>query len=52
MSLVIYYGFYALKDLTCYTEWSKSEREKQMSYINTYVESRKNVLMNLFSGQD
>ena len=21
----------------CYTEWSKSEREKQMSYINTYI---------------
>ena len=22
----------------CYTEWSKSEREKQISYINTYLE--------------
>ena len=21
----------------CYTEWSKSEREKQISYINTYI---------------
>ena len=21
----------------CYTEWSKSEREKQMSYINIYI---------------
>ena len=21
----------------CYTEWSKSEREKQISHINTYI---------------
>ena len=21
----------------CYTEWSKSEREKQISYINTHI---------------
>ena len=21
----------------CYTEWNKSEREKQVSYINTYI---------------
>ena len=21
----------------CYTEWSKSEREKQVSYINTFI---------------
>ena len=21
----------------CYTEWSKSKREKQISYINTYI---------------
>ena len=25
----------------CHTEWSKSKREKQISYINTYVESEK-----------
>ena len=30
-----------------YSEWSKSEREKQVLYINTYMESRKMVLMNL-----
>ena len=23
----------------CHTEWSQSEREKQISYINTYLES-------------
>ena len=33
-----------------YTEWSKSEREKQISYINIYMESRKMVMMNLFAG--
>ena len=36
----------------CYTEWTMSLREKQISYINTYVESRKMVLMNLFAGQE
>ena len=25
----------------CYTEWSKSEREKQIPYANTYMESKK-----------
>ena len=38
-----------------YTKWSKSERERQILYINTYIyiymESRKTVLMNLFAGQ-
>ena len=34
----------------CYTEWSKSEREKQILYINTlYMKFRKMVLMNLFA---
>ena len=23
--------------MECHTEWSKSEREKQISYINTYI---------------
>ena len=32
-----------------YTEWSKSEGEEQILYINTYMESRKTVLMNLFT---
>ena len=40
-------------------EWSKSERERQILYINAYIyvyihiymESRKMVLMNLFAGQ-
>ena len=38
----------------CYTEWSKSERENQISYINThiYMDSRKMVLMNLLEGQE
>ena len=34
-----------------YTERTKSEREKQVSYINTYMESRKVVLMNLSARQ-
>ena len=38
------------KNLHC-TEWSKSERERQISYINAYMEYRKMVLMNLASGQ-
>ena len=25
------------KPRACYTEWSKSETEKQISYINTYL---------------
>ena len=36
----------------CYTEWSKSERENQILYINVYMESRKMALVNLFSGQE
>ena len=28
-----------------------SQREKQISYIDAYMESRKMVLMNLFAGQ-
>ena len=35
----------------CYSEWSKSERERQISYTKTYMESRKMVLKNLFAGQ-
>ena len=34
-----------------YTEQSKSEREKQMSHINIYMESRRMALMSLFAGQ-
>ena len=41
------------KPRSCYTEWSKSEREKQISYINTYIWNLgKEVLMNLFAGQE
>ena len=37
----------------CYTEWSKSEREKQMLYINAHVWSlEKMVYTNLFEGQE
>ena len=36
---------------SAHTEERKSEREKQISYINAYMESRKMVLMSLFSGQ-
>ena len=36
----------------CHTERSKSEREKQISYVNTYVESRKMVQMNQFAGRN
>ena len=38
----------------CYKEWSKSKRERQILYINTYIymESRKVVLMNLFAGKE
>ena len=27
----------------CYTEWCKSEREKQILYINIYVEYTKSI---------
>ena len=36
----------------CYVEWSKSERENQILYINVYMESRKMALVTLFSGQE
>ena len=36
----------------CYTEWSKSEREKQILYINMYKWSLEKVLMNLFAGKE
>ena len=37
----------------CYTEWSKSEREKQIPYANTYIWNLKEkmVLKNLGAGQ-
>ena len=28
----------------CYTEWSKSEREKEISYINAYVWNLENSI--------
>ena len=34
-----------------YIEWSKSEREREISYANIYMESRKIALINLFEGQ-
>ena len=34
------------------TDWSKSEREKQVLYINAYREPRKMLLMNLSAGQE
>ena len=34
----------------CFTEWSKSEREKYcIFFTNIYMESKKKVLMNLFT---
>ena len=36
---------------TYYTEWSESEREREILYTNAYTESRKMVLNNLFRGQ-
>ena len=39
----------------CHIEWSKSEREKQIPYANTYIwnlKKRKMVLMNLGEGQE
>ena len=30
----------------CYTEWSESEREKQVSHIDAYTESGKMALIN------
>ena len=39
----------------CHTEWSKSEREKQIPYANTQIwnlKKKKLVLMNLGAGQE
>ena len=37
----------------CHTEWSNSEREKQIPYANTYIWNLKQmVLMNLVAGQE
>ena len=39
----------------CHTEWSKSEREKQILYANTYIwtlKKKKMVLKNLGAGQE
>ena len=38
----------------CHREWSKSEREKQIPYANTYILNlkRKMVLINLGAGQE
>ena len=37
----------------CHTEWSKSEREKQIPYANTYIcNQKKMVLKNLGAGQE
>ena len=35
----------------CHTEWSKSEREKQILYVNAYIWNALK-LMNLVSGQE
>ena len=36
----------------CYTEWSKSERQRQILYINAYLWNlEKTVLMILYAGQ-
>ena len=43
----------SLCSIATYTEWGKSEREKQIPYVNTYIWNlEKMVLMNLFSGQE
>ena len=34
-----------------FTKWSKSEREKQISYTNSYIFNLEMVLMNLFAEQ-
>ena len=36
---------------TCYTEWSKSEREQQISYINAHICNVEKWYMNLFARQ-
>ena len=38
----------------CHTEWSKSERAKQIPYANTYIWDLKEkmILMNLVAGQE
>ena len=35
----------------CYVEWTKSQRENQMLYVNVYVESRKMALVTYFQGR-
>ena len=35
----------------CYTEWSKSERETPIQYINIYMEFRKKVMTTLYARQ-
>ena len=59
----IYNGIFAIKrneigsfvetwmDLETVIQSEVSQKEKQISYINTYVESRKMVQMNLFAKQ-
>ena len=38
----------------CHTEWSKSERENQIPYANTYIwnQKKKIVMKNLGAGQE
>ena len=38
----------------CHTEWSKSEREKQIPYVNTYIRNlkKKMVMKKLGVGQE
>ena len=41
--------------IVCHTEWSKSEREKEIPYANTYIwnqKKKKSVLKNLGAGQE
>ena len=55
-SVVVRWTFHYIGPITglraCYTEWSKSEREKQIPYFKTYMWNLKNmVLMDLFVEQ-
>ena len=36
----------------CYTEWSKSEREKQISYIDAYIWNLGKWFLQIFAGQE
>ena len=41
------------KPTACYTKWSKSEREKQISDVNTHIWNlEKMVLINLLAGME